>query len=80
MSVIGLKECHMEWDEPVIIELSKEPDAEGACLFGSVPGGSSCAMGPSFGQITCAAHGMGAGSCIANGQAASSLCMSGVGA
>ena len=25
------EECHLEWEEPVVIELSKDPDAEGVC-------------------------------------------------
>ena len=34
----------MEWVQPVVIELSKDPDAEGACLDGSAVSGT-CGMG-----------------------------------
>jgi len=37
----------MEWEEPVIIELSKDSDAEGLCMDGSsVSGKCMDGMGP----------------------------------
>ena len=34
----------MEWEEPVVIELSNDPYAEGLCTNGSVPGGETLAI------------------------------------
>ena len=41
LSVNRLEGCPMEWVEPEVVELSKEPDAEGACEAGSVAVGSA---------------------------------------
>jgi len=38
----------MEWEEPVVIELTKEPDAEGVCIQG-VLGAPDCSTGSSPG-------------------------------
>lgn len=53
------KGCHIKWEEPVVIELSTESEAEGACVGGSsasnecnvggLPGGpgpAGCTFGP----------------------------------
>ena len=44
LSVNRLEGCPMEWVEPAVVELSKDPDAEGFCANGSAAGGS-CTVG-----------------------------------